>query len=201
MLLLNRAKKLARQSSLIVNFIPRVAPRWRPELQRSKTAGIGSVTLIRTVSMPKAFSVREVIELDTWSISSEQEVVKIPTAYDKGGKPPRFRVVLRSGTKTKVCDTLEKVARAISELDLPIAIFAERYPGQVAFLITRLAHLRWPVQDHPLYQFVETDYGLNLKDVIPKVVDGVLCWREVPKWGEKELPERRLSLSSFSLCE
>jgi hypothetical protein len=67
------------------------------------------------------FSEEERLDALDCSVVAELESVSVPTGYDEGGKPPRFRIVLRTNGVAAECENLNDIARAVSRMDFPMA--------------------------------------------------------------------------------
>lgn len=129
----------------------------------------------------------------------ELEAFEVPKAYDGGGEPVHYRIVLKGPETMAACDNLRELACAAPAAKFPIAEFIGQYPGQMASMIATLEGLRRPVQDDDFFEFVETPYNVRLSEIKPRLVDDELHWFAVPVSGDEAMQEIRLSARTLAL--
>lgn len=112
----------------------------------------------QTLKLGAQFVEQERLEALDCAMIWEMESFSIPTGYDEGGEPPRYRIVLQTKRAAAECENLNDIARAVSRIDFPMASFFGLFPSQVARMMAFLAGLTRPVQNNDLFSSVESAY-------------------------------------------
>ena len=124
----------------------------------------------------------------------------VPSGYDEEGSPPIFRAVVGNGERVETCETFDALRRAVAELKIPLAIFCERFPADVAEIISRMNGLSRVIRNTFLYQFLEQTANVSLVELAPKVAGSVLVWHDI-SGIDLEIRRRQASTRTMELME
>ncbi len=150
--------------------------------------------------MIDSYNTKTKAEYDQYSLALLEASVEIPLVYDEESEPPAIVVMVRNGVQTITCNSLETLRRSISELHLPLDSLCERSPVEVAEIVSGLRGGARVVRNSPLFQFLQQESGIDLDELVPKVVGTALVWHELCGIDLK-LVRRKLSTKTMELLE
>lgn len=149
--------------------------------------------------------VKAILESNSASISTVIIHNSTPVEYDgckESVSGERAYLVLRMDEAVAECETLEQFVTAIRKFDIPFERLCSLHPGKMATAVTWLVGLPRPIQNHPLFGFLEDSHSIDLKEVAPKLEGRNLRWCELSREENMgalvyRLTERRFCLDSF----